>query len=220
MITRFRCVCGKKLKTTDKNVDKGAQCPSCNRWLVVPESSTYDTTAKVMKFAKAKRTKKARRAVEKAEAKQTEQAEDAKGRVVLADSNPADLDQTRSMLHDHGYAVETATDGEHALELIRESKPDAAVLDMQLNNLGGFQVVKQLRDMQHKRNADVWQTPVLITARKTRGRDKQYAMSIGAQGYFDKPLNPAQICARLEKEINRSRGLENVSKAPEPPPSP
>ena len=126
-------------------------------------------------------------------------------RVVIADSVAADLARLSEMLRDHGYEVLETNDGEKAVALIREANPDAAVLDVQLDNLGGFQVVRQIHDPAHVQNKYVWTVPVLMTAAKVRGRDKQYAMSLGVDGYFPKPLTPAQLCHRLEREITKYR---------------
>jgi len=127
--------------------------------------------------------------------------------VVVADGAADDLKSLSDMLRNHGYEVIETTDGEKAIELIRKESPDATVLDIQLENLAGFQVIKQIRDVANQLNKDVWKIPVLMTTAKIRGRDKQYAVSVGVQAYFAKPLSPAQVCSRLEKEIAKYREL-------------
>jgi len=228
--TRFRCPCGQKLKTADDTVGKKARCPACSRWLRVPRSDSYNTVARNTSL-KSDKASDAQAALQKMRAmtqrKETpsepagppvgampgttasdrsDSSYGSKAKVIVADSVERDLRSLTSMLRDHGYYVIETGNGSEALELIRSRKPDGAFLDVQLDGLSGFQVAKQLRDVTNPLNKDVWQMPLLMTTQKIRGRDKQYAMSIGVQGYFAKPVNPAQTCSRLEKEILKYRG--------------
>jgi len=228
--TKFRCPCGKKLKTADDTVGKKAKCPDCLRWVRVPRSDSYETVARYVSRKGGKATEaqaaleKMRAVMQRSEAPmessparvaamvgstaadEDDSAFGAKAKVVVADSVEDDLRTVAGMLRDHGYYVVEARTGTEALEVIRSRRPDAAFLDVQLDGLGGFQVAKQLRDAANPLNKDVWQMPLLMTIQKIRGRDKQYAMSIGVQGFFGKPVNPAQTCSRLEKEITKYRG--------------
>ena len=95
---------------------------------------------------------------------------------------------TAQILQDHNYVVLEAADGPKALEMIRAERPAAALLNVKLDIMSGFQVVQQLRSPSNALNKDVWNTPVLMTTERLIGRDKQYSMSIGAHGYFVKPL--------------------------------
>lgn len=192
MPLRFHCECGQKLKCPEEKLGKRARCPKCGASLRVPQSDTYDTLA------------------EKVAPKHKERGEssDEKAmRVVVADSVAEDREHLSTMLRQHGYKVSEAADGPQAVELIREKKPDAAILDIKLDILSGFQVVDTIRNPGNPKNEAVWKTPIIMSTAKLRGRDKQYAMSLGAKGFFLKPILPAQICPRLEKAISRPAGL-------------
>jgi len=202
MPIRFQCPCGQKLKSPDDTVRKRAKCPACGRQLRVPDSPTYDTVAEELPPKKKK--KKAAGALFPAEHEEQSGGKD-KARVVVADSEPQDLEKIIRILHEHGYDVLETDDGEKAIDLIRQAQPDAVVLDVSLDNLSGFRVVQQIHDPANVRNDGVWSVPVLMTASKVRGRDKQYAMSLGVRGYFSKPVAPAQLCHRLESEIAKYR---------------
>ena len=208
---RFRCTCGRKLKGPDDSMGKRAKCPECHQWLRIPLSETYETVAKQVAKPDASKTSHTE-LVPKANTSVAESEPEASGGggkacIVAADGDPAALTKLVEVLKIHGYTVYETDNGGRAIEMIREHCPDAAVLDVHLENLAGFQVIKQIRDMANDLNKDVWQMPVVMTTGKIRGRDKQYAISIGVQGYFDKPLNPARLCARLEKEIAKYRAL-------------
>jgi CheY-like chemotaxis protein len=123
----------------------------------------------------------------------------AKARILVADSNAEDRRKIARILQDHNYIVLEATDGPKALEMIRAERPAAVLLNVKLDIMSGFQVVQQLRSPANALNKEVWDTPVVMTTERLIGRDKQYSMSIGAHGYFVKPLQPAQICPKLER---------------------
>jgi len=207
MPIRFRCPCRQKLKASDEAAGKRAKCPKCSRWLRVPESGSYETVAEEVEPGRL--AEKEPGAAEPAQAEPApppeERREGVKGRVVVADSNPSDLKVTTRILRDHGYEVLEAEDGARAVEMIRKELPDAAVLDVRLDLLGGFKVIEQIRNPADVRNKQVWDMPVLMTTVKLRGRDKQYAMSLGVKGFFSKPVTPATLCSRLEKELSRRR---------------
>lgn len=192
MPIRFSCPCGEKLKTRDDTVGKRAKCPHCGRSLVVPQSDTYTTVA----HESAKKIE--------APAPGTPDhrpAGHAKATVLVADSVAGDREHTANVLRQHGYEVIQAGDGAAALDMIRHFHPLAAILNIHLNELSGFQVVQQLRNLSNPMNKDVFDTPVLITAEKLHGRDRQYAMHLGVEGFFTKPVVAAELCAKLEKVI-------------------
>lgn len=194
MTLRFRCECGQKLRCPEEKLGKRAKCPKCSQWVRVPESMTYDTTAQ--------RVERKARKKEEVKAGNGSSPEE-KIPVVVADSAEGDRKQLVTMLTQHGYRVFEAGDGPQAVDLIREKKPHCAVLDVKLDILSGFQVMEQLRSPSNPKNDVAWKIPVIMTTAKMRGRDKQYSMSLGAKAYLVKPLMPAQICPKVEKEVAR-----------------
>lgn len=132
---------------------------------------------------------------------------ESKGRVVVADSMPADLEALRRMLADKGYEVYAAKDGEEAVALIREHRPSLAILDLKTDKLSGFQVVQTITEQYNPMNKDVWQIPFFMTCSKVTGRDRQYAISLGVKQYFVKPLTPAMVCPKIEKQMGFMSGI-------------
>ena len=206
MPIRFRCPCGQKLKSPNVNTGKRAQCPKCRTWLRIPESYTYDAVARPADEGEEKASAPlSQGTAEHAPARAEAASGGHKAVVVAADGDPAELEALSVMLREHGYHVHGTNDGDQAVALIREHGPDAAVLDIHLQNLAGFQVVKQISDPANAANKNVWTMPVIMTSPKVRGRDKQYALSLGVKGFFGKPLTPARLCHRLEREIGKYR---------------
>ncbi len=129
----------------------------------------------------------------------TELEQPPKARLLLAEESEAERDMVRVILEDHGYYVIEVDDGERAVELARKLSPDLIVADVRLPRMSGFQVVQALKDPMNSQNADCWQTPFILTTRRVRGRDKQYAISLGVGAYLQKPLTPAELCSRIDR---------------------
>jgi len=211
MPIRFRCPCGQKLKTPSEGLGKRAKCPKCGKQFRIPESATYETIAQEVPPENGKPappqpagapapepTPAAKAPIAESDAPKGEMG---KGRVLVADSLEDDLKKLVVILRDHGYVVLEATDGQKALDMVRSERPDAVILNVKLNLMSGFQVIQQLRNPANPVNKEIWDMPVLMVTEKLHGRDRQYAMSLGVDGYFVKPVPPAQICARLERAV-------------------
>jgi len=207
---RFACPCGQKIKTSDGTAGKKARCPACQRRLIIPQSDDYATTAQEAQ-AKAKSSDPPDDVPTRppseagAPAAAPPPTGSSKGLVLVVDGDPVDREKTVEMLRVHGYAVLEATDGVHGLEMIRTHRPGAAIVDVRLSGISGFQLIQQLRNLSNSANKDVWNIPVLVTANRLSGRDKQYAISIGAEAFLVKPISPAQLCPRLEKSVAKFR---------------
>ena len=189
MPIRFSCPCGRKLKTGDNTAGRRARCPQCSRWLRIPAVSSYDTHAEEIAPPK------------EGEPAEQHAADHSTQTIVVADSFAADRENTAKVLRDHGYEVIQAGDGAAALDMIRHFHPLVAVINLHLNELSGFQVIQQLRNLANPMNKDVFDTPVVMTTEKSHGRDKQYAIHLGIDGFFEKPVDRERISARVEKAI-------------------
>ena len=213
MAIRFQCVCGRHLRTADDTGGKKAKCPKCNRWLRIPNSDAYDTHAEetIAPSKKGKPSSAAGSDVSRGSgaspaSRETEAVTAPnKGRVVIADENEDDLKALSLLLSNHGYDVLETTNGNSVVDMVRKSDPVAVVVDVHLDGLSGFQVVKQIHDPANESNLHVWSVPILMTTDRVRGRDKQYAISLGVAGYFQKPPVPATFCHRLEREATNYR---------------
>jgi CheY-like chemotaxis protein len=208
MSVRLKCLCGKVFKVPDGTWGKKVRCPQCSRLLRIP-AKPEDGIEEALKAEEASRletgvepvTVSSEEAPPQPQASSDETA--SKGRILVAESNAADREAASRLLADHGYEVIPAEDGEKAVELIRSLKPDLAVVDLKTGKLSGFQVIRAITDQFNPLNREVWRTPFIMTAPEVSGRDRQYAVSLGVEHYYSKPLTPAKICARIEKMLGR-----------------
>ena len=104
-------------------------------------------------------------------------------------------------LQQEGYSVLTADDGEQALKLIRQHRPDLVVLDIMLPRLDGLAVCRVVR-----KDPEVAQTPIImLTARGTQG-DKMVGLDSGADDYITKPFGLGEFLARVRAVLRRVEG--------------
>lgn len=105
-----------------------------------------------------------------------------------------------------GYKVETAVDGEDALEKIQESKPSLILLDLLLPKIDGFQVLEEL-----KSSPDFKLIPVIVLSNLGADTDIKRALSLGADDYFVKSQHPiAEVVERVRKYASGD-SAKNVS---------
>ncbi|HZB97831.1 MAG TPA: response regulator transcription factor [Candidatus Sulfotelmatobacter sp.] len=103
----------------------------------------------------------------------------------------------RLHLEREGFEVHEALDGRAALEVARRVDPDVVVLDWMLPQLGGMEVLRELR-----RSSDPY--VIMLTAR-TDEVDRIVGLSTGADDYLTKPFSPAELVARIRAMLRRPR---------------
>lgn len=119
-----------------------------------------------------------------------------KEKILIVDDEKEICELLAIYLHNDGYAVETAYDGEEALEKIIADPPDAMILDIMLEDLDGFSLCKKIRE-------DYF-FPILMLTSKIGLGDKILGLTIGADDYMTKPFNPLEVVARIKTQLRRS----------------
>jgi DNA-binding response OmpR family regulator len=118
-------------------------------------------------------------------------------RILIVEDEPRMLELLRKGLHEHGYAVMIAADGETGLEIATAHEFDAIVLDIGLLKMDGYSLIEALR-------ARARATPVLmLTARDTEAEIIR-GLDVGADDYMTKPFSFPELVARL-RSITRHR---------------
>jgi DNA-binding response OmpR family regulator len=105
-------------------------------------------------------------------------------------------------LREHGYAVEVEHHGKVAVQRILQENPDAVILDVNLNDLDGFNVCRQVRG--------AYPGAIIILTARSGDIDEVLGLELGADDYLTKPVRPTVLLARLAVHLRRataSRGL-------------
>jgi two-component system, cell cycle response regulator CtrA len=103
-------------------------------------------------------------------------------------------------LRSAGAVVDQADLGEEAFELVRRYDYDVLVLDLMLPDIEGYEVVRRMR-------ATRIETPVLIVSALSRPQAKVKGLGMGADDFVTKPFDKAELLARMQAVIRRSKGL-------------
>ena len=103
------------------------------------------------------------------------------------------IEQTLEDLEDEGIELLTATNGEEALEIIEEEKPDLIFLDVMMPKMNGFEVCQTVKN--ELGMPDVY---IIMLTAKGQEFDKQQGAEVGADLYMTKPFDPDEI---LDKAI-------------------
>ncbi len=95
------------------------------------------------------------------------------------------------------YSVVTAHNGQEALKLAREEKPDLIILDLMLPLVSGEEVCRQLRQEGSR-------VPIIMLTARTALEEKVKGLAIGADDYVVKPFSPQEVVARVKSHLRRS----------------
>ena len=120
--------------------------------------------------------------------------------VLVAEDEGALITLLRYNLEREGYRVLEAQDGEEALLVASEEKPDLVLLDWMLPQLSGIEVCRRLRGRQETRNVPI----IMLTARGEE-TDRIRGLDTGADDYLTKPFSMTELLARLRAVMRRIR---------------
>jgi len=102
-----------------------------------------------------------------------------------------------AFLEAEGFAAVQAKDGQEALNLFHESRPDLVILDLMLPKVDGLEVCKQIR-----RDSDV---PIIMVTARDEEIDKLLGLELGADDYITKPFSLRELKARIKAVLRRTK---------------
>jgi two-component system KDP operon response regulator KdpE len=115
--------------------------------------------------------------------------------VLVCDDEQQILRALRVILRDAGFEAVPASNAEEALDAAAVARPDAAIIDLVLPNVDGFELVRRLREW-----SDI---PVIVLSAVGDEEAKVRALAAGADDYVTKPFGPRELVARLEANLRR-----------------
>ena len=126
-------------------------------------------------------------------------------RILIADDDPQFLRALRITLGARGYQVLLARDGQHALEMAIDHKPDIILLDLGMPRLDGVKVIEAVRG---------WSSaPILVISGRSGSAEKVEALDAGADDYVTKPFSMDELLARI-RVLTRRIGQDEVDEEP------
>lgn len=101
------------------------------------------------------------------------------------------------VLKKHGYTIDSAFDGEQAVDLYYENNYDLVILDLNLPKLDGMKVLEAIRE-------DSIEVPVLILSARSNIHDKIHGLDEGANDYLTKPFHFEELTARVRVLLRKN----------------
>lgn len=113
-------------------------------------------------------------------------------KVLCVDDSSPDLINLEKIILSAGLIAITANSGKEALLKAKNDKPDLILMDVNMPDLDGYAVMREL-----KKDADIKKIPVVLITSKSQKADKMWAQMQGASGYVTKPYSADQILEQI-----------------------
>ena len=95
-----------------------------------------------------------------------------------------------------GYEILSASDGQQAVDLTIEEKPDLIMLDVSMPRLTGFEALEQIKE-----HTEFKDTPVVILSAKGQEAEIQNGLDLGASQYILKPFSPDELIKKIDQIV-------------------
>jgi len=128
--------------------------------------------------------------------------------VLVVDDSPDALSLINDALEDEGLDVLVALEGRQALTIAKRIRPDVILLDAVMPVMDGFETCKQL-----KMNADLADIPVIFMTGLSDTDDIVRGLEVGGVDYLIKPINPAELIARMKVHLSNARLTKSAQTA-------
>lgn len=117
-------------------------------------------------------------------------------KILAVDDSVSIRQMVSHTLKDAGYAVETATDGQDALNKSKLTKFDVVISDVNMPNMGGFELVRAMRAIPQYKFI-----PILMLTTETSPEKKMEGKSAGATGWLVKPFHPDTLLKTIKRVL-------------------
>src|SRR5437764_9215014 len=127
----------------------------------------------------------------------------AANRILVVEDDPAVQKALRRLFETEGYAVETQSDGQSAIESFHAAAPAAIVLDLRLPRMSGRDVCKEIK-------AVAPNLPIVVLSAASDVSDKVLLLELGADDYVTKPFSPRELLARVRAALRHNARTPDV----------
>lgn len=120
--------------------------------------------------------------------------------IMVVDDERRLVSVVEAYLEQEGYRVVTAHNGQEAMFVARQEKPDLIILDVMMPEMNGYEFIR----LHHKER----DTPIILLTAKVEEDDKVIGLELGADDYVTKPFRPRELLARVRAVLRRSGKTE------------
>ena len=122
-------------------------------------------------------------------------------KILIVDDDKNISELLRLYLDKEGYETVCAFDGEEAMAVFKEERPNLILLDIMLPKVDGRQVCREIRE--------VSDTPIIMLTAKGETFDKILGLNLGADDYITKPFDAKEVVARVKAVLRRFHPVAN-----------
>ena len=115
---------------------------------------------------------------------------------LVIEDNEDNMKLITFILEKNGYSTIRAENGKMGIELALKERPDFILLDIQLPDMNGLEVLKELRTSEID-----GEIPIIAITSYAMSGDRERMIEAGCNGYLEKPIDPANIMNQIRKVI-------------------
>ena len=115
-------------------------------------------------------------------------------KILIVDDEPGIVVPVKFLMEQQGYLVITTNNGEDALDLVHQHKPDLVLLDIMLPGIDGYEVCEIMR-----LNPDYRDVKIVFFTAKGRETEIAKGLALGADAYITKPYSNADLLAKVKE---------------------
>jgi len=120
--------------------------------------------------------------------------------VLVVEDESAQREVLQYNLEAEGFRVAMAVNGDEALLMVKEERPDLIVLDWMLPNVSGIEICRRV-----KANPETRGIPIIMLSARSEESDRVRGLETGADDYVVKPYSVVELMARLRTQLRRTR---------------
>jgi twitching motility two-component system response regulator PilH len=113
-------------------------------------------------------------------------------KVLVVDDSKTELVFLTDLLQKNGFSVKTAENADDAMRRLEEEQPDLILMDVVMPGQNGFQLTRAIA-----RNPQYASVPIILCTSKNQDTDRVWGMRQGARDYIVKPVNAAELLAKI-----------------------
>ena len=121
-------------------------------------------------------------------------------KILVVDDEPRLVSLIETYLTQFGYDVCTAGDGEEALKVAADEKPDLIILDIMMPKMDGYEFLQEYRKNKN--------TPIIFLTARVEDEERVLGLEMGADDYVVKPFRPRELMARVKAVLRRTAMVE------------
>jgi CheY-like chemotaxis protein len=117
-------------------------------------------------------------------------------RALVIEDNENNMELMTFILETNGYKTIRASTGQQGIELALKEKPDFILLDIQLPDIMGTEVLQMIRESEKGQNI-----PIIAVTSYAMAGDRERMLTAGCNGYIEKPIDPLVVVEQIKKVV-------------------